>query len=1184
MSSPDLIQITSDFFAGTYYKHVIHSDNSDINAMSYNAQGVFVEGNSLSFGGDTTTIDAQWFGTASSAPWTLDLYILWSASGKKPSGLSNFTVGYGSEEVGSWTFDGETYTKRKLVTINQSSGSTLTGYQVPIDYNQISDTEILITNESAGGGGGNKSITVTQLTPSNGLTTYNKEQNFSYSISLVNVTNASVELWLDSVLQFNDSVTTDTTLSHIINNTYGVHSWYVYAREVGNTTDDTSATRTFNVTFNPDLYSPADGTEVYQKEVNFTYGVNTSLDTIVMLFADGINIHNDTINGSPSIINYSLDHLYNLSGHGNYTWYVRLEEAGNSSNYITSDVYEINVSFDLSLLSPSNNQLISGDTVFLQYFVNTTLPTNCTLYIDGNAEFNDVMNTTQTINNTFNTTSGNHTWRVNCSGVANPAHSKQTSTLTFYLNWINYENIINLTSTAENVLDYSQILFYDVSGFLSTFYYADYDGDRHARSQRIVNGVVTADYELVDNSANPINFSIIYREPPNIIVSIFDSALWSNDYYMNTTSIGEGGTQHKLNATANNIYNPYNYAYTKHFENDDLDLIDGTSYYLFLVPTTENTTIAKKYTNNGTIIRVDTLTNDIIISFQTLANNENLTEWYYVAPKFVSAAYVNPALYLYDGSTSTEIKQFWAGNVFNSDFTDYTFVSMERYENSTYVFISLTDLTIHRSFIYQVETDDLYTLSTTQNLFGNISDVLFVDNETFVFMTDSDTIYSCYFDGSGSCLTFSATSYGVTMPYQDRGFTTATKRENDQDTQTIGTIISNTTVQLSYTTREYDVKYRCFDEMNETRNQFTLQTYSESNSIILSTNVWGYVLSSEDIGPGVKRSYSYCTDGTQRLFIVGLNSNYKMDLYSLHTSLGQYYTFTVQDNFGQALSNVTISAYRFSNQKQAWVVIEQGITDYTGSATLFLEPFVLYKLILEKDGYVTIDTDFVPATITSIEVTLNNAGGAILTLPTYSYMWDDVSFTLTPDYSFSTNATNTTYTVSSGDSMLQYWGMQVTRYVNGSGTIVYSNNLTTPTGGTMSYEMNQNGTYHIDVWFKHQNYSMYSPLTKIFRIGPESGFTKAMRDFNIDQPIGGWTFFLIGVVLAMVAGGFVSRYTVEGAGVVSLLIIWGFALFNPSVELVCMAGLSGVCLTPVIAAIITTVGVISAMYLMRVGT
>ncbi len=124
--------------------------------------------------------------------------------------------------------------------------------------------------------------------------------------------------------------------------------------------------------------------------------------------------------------------------------------------------------------------------------------------------------------------------------------------------------------------------------------------------------------------------------------------------------------------------------------------------------------------------------------------------------------------------------------------------------------------------------------------------------------------------------------------------------------------------------------------------------------------------------------------------------------------------------------------------------------------------------------------------------------------------------------------------------------------------------------------MNETGIYYIDAWFKHEDYDEYDLLAKTFQNGNTS-FMRARDEFLSTNPIGAWGFYFVAVVVAMLVGGFISRYTFEGAGLVSLAVLWIFTLFNPAAELVCIAGIDS-CMTSMHATILTTVAVLGGLY------
>ncbi len=918
------------------------------------------------------------------------------------------------------------------------------------------------------------------------------------------------------------------------------------------------------------LNSPNNDYETYEKEITFNYTVTlTNVDeAYVHLYVDDSLIQNDTIS-----VTSNITHNYTTS-YGNHTWYVHA--ISNDSLYEDdSSLRDFNITYSIEeLLAPDDGQLVYGDTVLFQYRTNNTDYINCSLIVDSSVEATDNISSSDIINNTINLSSGSHDWYVLCSAGDNPDWTMQSDTWDFSLNWDTYENTINLTESAEDVYSNPAFIFYDTDGHLSTFYTSFFDGDKHFRSQKIntSDNTVLTDYSLVSSNKDFKNFSAVFREGENTTILLFDEDDTAHFVTLESNgNISDNNSSTSYNVTENTFYNPYTYAYSKHYE--DLSLTNE-SYHLFFLPLQTYTAVARVNVSTNDITIVETVPNNITSPYPTLATSEDLTTWYYVRPKIHSSVYTNITLYSYNGTDVTELRKLYPTYIHN-DYIENTKILLERYQNSTFILFNVDTGSVDETYIHQYESNK--TVIINENL-DYISDVIFIDNETFIFMNNTN-IYSCYFGEDGECIKFSAGEYGEAMTYY-RGLETTAKRVSDKDVVTTGHIISGDVVQLSYTEKEYDVKFICYDEQNETRKPFTVQIYTDNNSVILENNVWGYAVTSENIGAGTKRAYSFGVNGTQRLYIVGLSEQYKIDLYSLHVDEGEYYTFTIQDSYGQDLEGVKITAYRFSNAKKAWVVVEQALTDYSGSGILFLEPFTLYKITIEEDGYLTLNFEFIPAGITTVDITLSSEGEEPLRLPEFYYVWDDVAYTISPDTYMLRNATNVSYQISSNSSKLEYFGMRIIRDYNGTKTTIYNENETSsPSGGTLLSEINQTGTYYVDTWFKHEDYDLYEPLSRIYHYtNATSGFIEAKDKFNEEQPIGGWAFYLSGVIISMVVVGFVSRYTVDGAGLAGLVVLWGFTLFNPNVELVCTAGL-GACITPLVASILTTIVVFSAIYL-----
>jgi hypothetical protein len=952
----------------------------------------------------------------------------------------------------------------------------------------------------------------------------------------------------------------------------------------------------------PSVVEPTQGEIVYNdsssNRVNWTAAIPSTghIDTYDMYLTDlQFNRQNTIATGlSNSSTNYYFD-LTNLDS-GEY----RIEVVARGSNGQNSSGYSpaFNLSdTDINLLNPASDLTVFGTNVFIEYSVTTNANQTCHVFIDGKSNATDYIHvggyqtfdSTQTKSHTLELEDGVHNYSVSCSPYFDPTFSTNTSNRTFYFNVAgSYIYSLNLSDGPESIFENPQRVFYDINGDITVLYFIDDAGDDYVKLKTInSSNEVSQAYDQQLNRTE--DFYVLIRESNNSKMLTFNNAEelthfinFNGHFNITNHSMAPGVFGHGRSVLGNSYWDPYTYANTKHFET--IDYTAG-SYYLFILPTT--TDGARVIRNNISQTTLQNITDEAHtwpddITWQTLANDSSLETWIYPWPKADGGNY-DIALYSYNGSASSEFAV-----IDNGDYTigqiENSIVALERYipddgeGNATYAMV--TNAT-NKMIIYHVESGNSATINEQ---ISNPSHLFFVTNDTFVFFNregGATNAYTCYFDSSPSCNKFTETEYGYSVPYL-RGSGTTTKRDGTDDVVTQGVIATETETVFYYNEYNYDLKFICYDEQDEYRQTFDVQVYADNDSAVLENQAWGWVFPSEILGSGQKRAYNHGENGTSRLYLVGLNT-FRLDFYSLNETQGQYYTFEVQDNFQQNLEGVIITAKRFSNDKKAWVIVEQGVTDYSGTATLFLQQFRLYQITISKDGYTTINFDFNPATVFNLEIILATDTDEQFELPNYYYLWDDVSYSVTPSDSYmSRTVDNATFTVDSAGGNLEYFGMRIRKSVNGTTTTVYTNNLTaSPAGGKLNYSMNESGTYYIDTWFKHQNHSKYTPITKAYyiKLGSNQSLLDARDTLIDDSPISGWSWYFIGVIFTMLVAGFVSRYTIDGAGVVGLMVLWGFTLMNPGVELVCMGGISGVCITPFIASSLTTVVTAAVLYL-----
>jgi hypothetical protein len=212
------------------------------------------------------------------------------------------------------------------------------------------------------------------------------------------------------------------------------------------------------------------------------------------------------------------------------------------------------------------------------------------------------------------------------------------------------------------------------------------------------------------------------------------------------------------------------------------------------------------------------------------------------------------------------------------------------------------------------------------------------------------------------------------------------------------------------------------------------------------------------------------------------------------------------------------------------------------------------------------------------------AGGAgntsNFTGPSYQYLFSDISTAFFPTEVYIVNNTSVIYTVFSSTSSLEYYGMIInyTNYTNLSNittSIIYSNNTTSITGGTLNLTVSYYGKYEVTTWFKKSGQNLYYPFIKTFYVMNTTGLMQAGDTLQTSNIISGWAFYFVAVVVSMLVMGFASRYTIDGAGVVGVVTLWGFTMLWPNASLVPSLPM----LTPLTATILTTIAVFGALYI-----
>lgn len=320
--------------------------------------------------------------------------------------------------------------------------------------------------------------------------------------------------------------------------------------------------------------------------------------------------------------------------------------------------------------------------------------------------------------------------------------------------------------------------------------------------------------------------------------------------------------------------------------------------------------------------------------------------------------------------------------------------------------------------------------------------------------------------------------------------------------------------------------------------------------------------------------------GSRTFFTSGITLSSSQTRYTRYLAAdSEAYLFHVVDIYDNDIREATIIAYGFNFETLEWDAISEVETDYTGTTTLYLIPYRVYRIAISKEGYADVEFDFTPASVTTIEIIMYESRTTPIPSPAYlDYVWNDVAVEFSPAEGNYNTSQTLRYTVMSNQSLLQYYGVIITYTANGTTTTVYESNITaSPTGGSITYTTLLNGTYKMYSYFKHSNYSLYNNMPRVFYINTNAtGLAKAMEVLEAERPVSGWGYYLAILVIAMLSAGFIARYSMEGAVVVAITTLWIGSLIFANVEVVNFFGAS---ITPVgITGLLTIIGLGAAAW------
>jgi len=928
----------------------------------------------------------------------------------------------------------------------------------------------------------------------------------------------------------------------------------------------------------------------YQYNWQLQGGANDSMNTSTTNFTQGVNVN-----------------AYNKSTFATrqvYTLYARAFDGSNYSDWlqsypiiVTNNGYAVsgilNASSNtvpvISLETPANGS--STPSTSVQYRYNVTYHNTYTveLWLDGTMiEQRDYslnhlnLSTDRTIQTTYTYTTapGTHTYYIKAKDITNATYQQSpTYTFTVLANATGFTGSYNISQAAQaTVYGSPQRVWYDEFGTLyAMYFYSEPATNNSSIAITSINpslGTPLQYYTATMNRTNDFFVGLRYPNSTTRMIS-YDS----NTSSQKSVVFGLGAISIITNSTIFNIstneyYDPYAYAYSSHHQTISYS---ASSLGLYWMPTYNDSHLIIQSIPSTTEASINS-TPISNIAWQTFANDSSLETWLYAYPENCTGNFT-VKLYKYDGTVDTQT--YFA----NPDTTCYSTADIENTKtmfetyNGTHYFIQNSP---EATTIYQINNNKAVKITEAITSIGYL---LFIDANTFVFYGKegtTDYAFSCNFAGAGECIKNDATNYLGSSTIIYRGVITSMTRDGVEDVIKGQIAAGSSYTTLFYNLNRFDAKLACYDEVNLNilKGNFRIQSGTYGVAMTPGTEAWAFAISSTPFGSGIKQIYSFCQNGTSRqYFPTSINQT---DTFSLNdTSPNAYYTFLVQDCFAQPVSNALVTARRFLNDRQNWTIIEQAYSSVGGDAVLFLEPITTYQMtVLAPDG-ITNNFVFIPSTTASTTIPMACASQTINVTPTVEHVYQNLSYRImakTVNGTIITNGmTNQSFNISFNTSSpgYIYWtNMQIWK-TDGSGERVniYNETVNTSTGTYRTFFFNStSGAAYYDMYMEintlksitnTSNLSTanesqrvtitarayvqlvpYNAVIKDLRININSAFCGANYDGK-SACGGAWAWIFISTVITMLVVGYVSRFTLDGAGIIGAGMFMLLALVNP---------------------------------------
>ena len=275
----------------------------------------------------------------------------------------------------------------------------------------------------------------------------------------------------------------------------------------------------------------------------------------------------------------------------------------------------------------------------------------------------------------------------------------------------------------------------------------------------------------------------------------------------------------------------------------------------------------------------------------------------------------------------------------------------------------------------------------------------------------------------------------------------------------------------------------------------------------------------------------------------------KVNYYCWSTeSYASHYVIDVKNEYNEALEGAKITISRYINTSAQYEPVLIELSDADGQIDCWLIPGTLYKVKITKTYYTTVYDEWEPPDIIYTEDIYKTFRMELDegSMPDSEKLFDNIIWSIEPTQYYFNNSFTVWFNITSTDNKIEYFSMGVYEYnaTYFNWSLLYSNNLTTSSGGSISYTFtNSTGKYSVVCTFKKVNFSEYT-------FGIEDGcrmyyiYWNNLQETVSDIPK--LIYLVISVTISILAMGFLYKFGAGSkVGIAGLIIMGIFFALKP---------------------------------------